>query len=368
MGRLTVKAMILVSTLICCTSMVAADSIASAWSNPPSAASNEPFLLGPPKETVPVVVSVRFDLYDIDDIDEETETFAFNGILTLKWNDPRQAFDPAVVGVDEKVFQGDYQFDELSPGWYPQVVLVNTSGSYTMGGVVLRVQPDGTSTLIETLSVTAKTEFAMRRYPFDRHRLDALFEVLGFDREEVLLQVDSDAVSSLTSGARIPEWTVAGVGRSVRDRSASYAGVRGVSSTFVVSVDVRRKSFYLTRLVIVPLVVIVLLSFSVFWMDKSSLGDRISVSFIGILTAVTYQIVVSERMPEIAYITLMHAFLNLSFFTMCATVVINLVVGALDQRGDATRANRIDYRCRWAFPAAYFGLMFVLTWVAMVFF
>lgn len=368
MGRLPVKAIILVSALMCCTLMVAANFIAAAGSNPPSTKSNAPFLLTPFKKKAPVAVSTRFDLYDIHEIDEETETFSFNGILTLKWNDPRQAFDPAVVGVDEKVFQGEYQFDEVSTGWYPQVVLVNSSGSYEKEGVVLRIQPDGTSTLIEKLKATAKAEFTLRRYPFDRHRLEALFEVLGFEREEVLLQVDSDVASSLTSEARIPEWSIVGVGYSVRDRSASSAGARGVSSTFVMSVEMQRQSFYLSRLVIVPLVVIVLLSFSVFWMDKSSLGDRISVSFIGILTAVTYQIVVSERMPEIAYITLMHAFLNLSFFTMCATVVINLIVGALDQRGETRRADRIDYRCRWVFPAAYFGLMFILICVVMMFF
>lgn len=233
---------------------------------------------------------------------------------------------------------------------------------------MLRVQPDGTSTLIQTLIASAKTAFDMRRYPFDTHRLEAIFEVLGFGRDEVLLRVEPAVAGSVTSGAQIPEWTIARVAMSVRDRPAYYAGDSGVFATFVVSVDMRRKPFYSSRLVIIPLIVIVLLSFAVFWMDKSSLGDRISVSFIGILTGVTYQIVVNDHLPKIAYFTLMHGFLNLSFFTMCATVVINLVVAALDQRGEIALADRVDYRCRWAFPAAYFGLMFFMAWVAMVFY
>ena len=134
------------------------------------------------------------------------------------------------------------------------------------------------------------------------------------------------------------------------------------------SIDVQRESFYERRLVVIPLILIVLLSFSVFWMEKSSLGDRVSVSFIGILTGVTYQIMMSDQLPSISYVTLMHGFLNLSFLTMCATVVINLVVGALDQQGKGELANRIDLRCRWGFPLAYFGLMVVMVWVAMEFF
>lgn len=154
---------------------------------------------------------------------------------------------------------------------------------------------------------------------------------------------------------------------SVRDRSASYAGRRGVSSAFIMSVEVQRESFYTRRLVIIPLAVIVLLSFSVFWMDRSSLGDRLSVSFIGILTGVTYQLVISEQLPRISYVTLIHGFLSLSFLTMCATVVINLVVGALDKRGKVELGDRIDRRCRWGFPLAYFGLL-VMLGVAFLFF
>jgi Na+/H+-dicarboxylate symporter len=111
---------------------------------------------------------------------------------------------------------------------------------------------------------------------------------------------------------------------------------------------------------------IVLLSFSVFWMDRSSPGDRLSVSFIGILTGVAYLLVTGEQLPRISYFTLVHGFLNLSFLTMCATVVITLVVGALDKRGKSEIGDRVDRRCRWGFPLAYFGLLLVMIGVAFL--
>ena len=117
----------------------------------------------------------------------------------------------------------------------------------------------------------------------------------------------------------------------------------------------------MVRLVIVPLVVIVMLSWSVFWMEQSSLGDRISVSFIGILTVVAYQIVLSEILPRISYLTLMNGFLNMSFFVVCASVVISLRVGVLDRQGRNAAGDRIDQRCRWIFPAVYFGLLLLVV-------
>lgn len=369
MSRLVTTAMALLMVLAYGTPMVAADSIAASDSGSGSdsgslrPASGAPFLLGPPTQAGPVVVHASFEINDISDINDETETFEFTGALTLKWHDPRQGFDPAAAGVDEKIFQGDYQFNEISPGWYPQIVLVNESAGYEQSGVLLRVQPDGTSTLIQMLNASAETEFDLRRYPFDRQRLEAVFEVLGFDRDEVLLQVETAAGSSSVGEVRVPHWSVTGISMSVRDRAASYAGRRGISSAFIVSVDVQRQSWFERRLVVIPLIVIVLLSFSVFWMDRSSLGDRINVSFIGILTAVAYQLVMNDQLPRISYVTLMHGFLNISFLTVSATVVISLVVGNLDQRGKAELGDRIDRRCRWIFPLVYFGL--ILTMVAV---
>ena len=135
-------------------------------------ATGEPFLTGPPKKAGPVVVRASFHLRDINDIDDEAETFEFGGVLTLTWHDERQAFDPAELGVDEKVYLGAYQFNEVFTGWFPQVVLVNESGLYEKHGVVLRVQPDGTLTLVETLDAAAEADLSLRRYPFDRHRID----------------------------------------------------------------------------------------------------------------------------------------------------------------------------------------------------
>jgi hypothetical protein len=341
----------------------AAQGAGSAPPQPPPASVSS-FLLGPPPGDGPVVVRASFHLRDVNEIDDQAETFEFEGVMTLTWRDERQAFDPAVAGVDEKIFQGGYQFNEVSTGWFPQMVLVNESGSYEKYGVVLRVRPDGTTTLIETIDAVAEADLDLRRYPFDRQRLDAVFEVLGFDTDEVALEAVPDATGSgenADRSVRIPQWSLEGVSTSIRDRHVAYAGRRGVASAFVVRMDLRRQPLFMLRLVVLPLGLMVILSWSVFWMERSSLGDRINVSFIGILTAVAYQIVVSEVLPHISYVTLMNGFLQLSFLVMCATVVVNLVVGSLDKRGEVAAGDRVDRRCRWIFPLVYFGLLGILA-------
>ena len=345
MKRLMARTMTLLLTLVCC------------------AATADPFAFGPPPGDGPVVVQAGFELNDINNIDDQAEVFEFAGVLTLKWHDPRQAFDPAVAGVQEKVYQGDYQFKEIATGWFPQAVLVNESAYLETSGVILRVKPDGTSILTRMMNGAAETELRLRRFPFDEQRLEAIFAILGFDRDEVILQVDPQTGNSDYRDVRIPEWGLIDVSVSTPDRASPYAGSTGIASTFVVSIDVERKPLFEQRLVIIPLIIIVLLSFSVFWMDKSSLGDRVSVSFIGILTAVTYQLVMVEQLPRLSYSTLMHEFLSISFVTVCATVLVNLAVSGLDKAGNSELGNRVDLHCRWVFPLVYFAILLTLVGV-----
>src|SRR5690606_8230309 len=118
-----------------------------------------------------------FQLLSISQIEDEAEKVTFSGVLTLEWKDARQSFDPTKEGVTEKVFSGAYQFNEISPAWYPQVTLVNASGQYESQAVILRVKPDGTSTLSEEIEAVAKVDIDMRRLPFDRQHLELVFRV-----------------------------------------------------------------------------------------------------------------------------------------------------------------------------------------------
>lgn len=306
----------------------------------------------PPNESGPVRVKASFGLQGITGIDDEEETFGFNGVLRLSWKDPRQAFDPASTGTSEIIRQGAYQVDELSPSWFPQIYLANESGLYETDAVTLRVKPDGSCTLTCCINAIAESHLSMRRYPFDSQSLEAVFRVPGFSAEEIVFEPGE---TLLDPSIRLSQWAIDGI--RIVPQSSPAPG-------FSVCLAVTRDPLFTLRLVAMPLALIVMLSWSVFWMERSSLGDRISVSFVGILTAVAYQIVVGDLLPHVSYVTVMHGFLNLSFFVMCATVVVNLVVGSCDRKGRSELGDLIDHRCRWIFPITYFGLIPVIFLVA----
>ena len=230
--------------------------------------------------------------------------------------------------------------------------------------MVLRVKPNGTSSLTQAIEGVAKVNLKMWRFPFDRQRLEMVFRLVGFDASEIAFHASPIATSEKGPLTKVPQWILESIDASTRTLDASTPDGTGAASTFVVAVDVKRKPLFMLRLVVLPLGLIVVLSWSVFWMDRSSLGDRMSVSFVGILTAVAYQITLAGIVPSVSYLTLMHGFLNLSFLMMCATVAINLYVGGADMHGHQ-HGDAIDRRCRWIFPLTFLGLN--ILWLAVIF-
>ncbi len=325
-------------------------------------------ITGPPDQDGPLTVDIGFYLSNINDIDEESETFDFEGILSMHWKDPRLSFDPAETGADELYFQGEYQFNEVFNGWWPQVYLANEAGRYERQGVILKIEPDGSVAYTEEIDAIAKSRLQLRRFPFDEQQFVALFEVLGMDKSRITLHVDADSTGLWQSAhhqVQVPQWRAPVLSTSVVEYDPVYLDGRDTPLTALrVAVEMKRDPGYILRLVVLPVVIFVFLSWSVFWMDRSSLGDRMDISFIGILTVVAYQIMFSENLPKISYATVLMSFMILSFLTMCASVFINLRVAVHDKRGHFEQGDRLDRRCRFLFPLAYvLGSLVIGTWV-----
>lgn len=310
-----------------------------------------------PGTTRPVAVKASFHLLDLKKIDDEDETFEFSGIMTLVWKDDRQAFDPTQAGVTEKLYHGTFQFNELSPSWYPQVILTNASQIPEAQGVLLRVAPDGTCTLIQDLHAVARKELQLRRYPFDQQRLEAVFQILGFDHSQVILTGDANPVTADIGAIRLAQWDLRSVSGGFGEINAPYQTSGGKAAALVLSIEVKRQSFFVIRLVVLPLLTVVALSWCVFWMDRASFADRMSVTFVGLLTAVAYQAMLGDIMPHISYVTFINAFISMSFLLMSATALVNLKVCLCDRHGNHALGDLIDKRCRWMFPIVYLILI-----------
>lgn len=321
------------------------------------AAALEPGMPNPPAS--PTIVRCAILVLDVIDIDDVNESFTAEIAVVANWHDPRLAFDAAAAGTDRKLFQGDYQFAEVFRGWWPQFLIVNEAGGGETHGIRLEVHPDGTVRYLEHRSVQLETPMQLHDFPFDTQRLRAVLVSFGDRADEVVFEVEdryadtTDELVHRDQDVNVAGWDLQHLSMAVDETTLATATGRERFSRLVTTIQLRRRSWQFVWQMLFPLLVIVSMIWSIFWIDGTSLAERLNVSFIGVLTIVAYQFVVIEHMPRMSYLTFTDVLLLVSFVAMAATIPQSLAVHALVRRGAEGRARRIDRTCRWAFPLAY---------------
>lgn len=322
-------------------------------------------LAAPPPGDGPLEVSIGLNVVNITDIDEKEQTIDFDGVINLSWVDPRLAYAPADYGMQgwlpgdyskppRRIFLTAYAVYELFEGWWPAIVMPNGIGNRQVSEVVIGVWPDGRVMYHDVFSATAETPMDVRRFPFDRQSLEIFLHPLLYDRSAIVLVPDARLGQTWDQDMGIADWSREGV--SVRERPVELLRLDGSSveiSEVVVTMDIERRPLHFLLSIFFPMIVLVSLTWCVFWMDSESLSNRVNVTFIGILSVVAYYFIVLESIPNVSYLTFVDGFIIATFLILAAGVVLAVVIEALTQRGRDDLGRRVDRICRWAFPLAY---------------
>ena len=131
---------------------------------------------------------------------------------------------------------------------------------------------------------------------------------------------------------------------SVSERSFSYMSI---------DIPADRKSGFHIWKIFLPLILIIGISWSVFWIWSENVGSRLSVSVIGFLTAISFNFFVSSNLPKISYLTFMDYCIIGIFIFMTITVAQVLITHFLVRRGGEVLAVRLNSYSRWLFPIAF---------------
>lgn len=313
----------------------------------------------------PTVVKVGIFLADIIDLNEVNETFEAEFIVSAEWDDPRLAFDPKVDGTPVKLFQGQFQFNEVFSGWWPQLLIVNEIGTGDVNAVTIEVHPDGHVLYLEQRNVTLETPMNLQPFPFDTQTLEAKMIAFGNYSGQVLLEVDERKLGATeehvmnNNRVNIAQWRLLNLDMVAGLSDYRYYGEPKQISEILFTITLQRESSNIVWKVIIPLVVLVLLMWAVFWMEVDNLSDRLNVAFIGILTIVAYQFLIDGSMPRISYFTFTDTVLLYSFLVMCLSVFESLILYSMCKSGHKAAAERVDLVAQWLFPILYFTGLFL---------
>ena len=316
----------------------------------------EAVFVDPPNANGATLVDIGMYVIDISNVNSVENTYRLEGLIDLVWCDPRTKINSKEK--HDQIYLEEDAAVKINRIWWPSVTFVNEVGEYFRKNEELIIFANGTVQYKEKFSVELKSFFDLTKFPFDEQTLDVEIESFAWDENYLKLELDEQKIG-FNSNLNLPEWKIGDLETKIEQNREVRS--KAQFSKFLMQIKlIRKPGFYLWK-VIIPLIILVIISWSVFWMAEESLADRISFSLTGILTVVAYQFLISENLPNISYLTLMDAILSLSFVAIALTVAENIVVDWLNTENLKFLAIKVDRICQFAFPTVYVFLLFAIT-------
>jgi hypothetical protein len=316
-------------------------------------AENESQQLLPPKLFEPTPVTINLYILDILSINEKDETFEVDAFLTAEWMDERLAFDSDEFGYPWKIYRVEVIQDKLKKDlWWPDLYIVDSKGPRQIINSVLVISDNGQVYYEEKFKADIKQSFSLNRFPFDHHIIQLSISSYSYTVDEVEFKLSGEPEHFEWE---TNEWFVFDNGNLTIGAETGYP-----FASYELGIS-RLYGFYISKFIL-PLVLIVTISWAVFWMDyvNINLAERLGISFTSVLTIVAFDFVSSGNLPKLSYFTILDWILTVSYLCLLIAVIENLISYQYTQKGEIEKAQRLDRISRYAFPLTFYSTIIII--------
>jgi hypothetical protein len=295
----------------------------------------------------PTEISVGIWIVDISNIDSAQQNFTAEIALLLRWRDPRLAH----------IGSGVVRYP-LEQVWHPRVGIANETASVIRKFPdSVEVEPDGTLIYRQLYAGAFTQPLRLQSFPFDRQTFRIQLVAVRYRPDEVKFVPDQAWIQSglkqaagMTPSITLPDWTV----EKSETKPFVYALAPGLESSgyafeFAASRNVRH---YILK-VILPLVLIVMMSWSVFWTDPTNSSTQFSVAVTSMLTLIAYRFAIDSELPRLPYMTRLDVFFLISTLLVFFSLIEVLITTILDNNQQTAQAKKIDRYCRVVVPVIF---------------
>ena len=212
----------------------------------------------------------------------------------------------------------------------------------------------------ERFNATFSQPMDFRVFPFDSQKFMIQMEAFSYDKGQVYFTTDSEAHTPIDEEMN-EEWSVVQSKVFVRDESYYHLNPSPtVFSRFVLEIDAKRKVKRYIWELILPLVLIIGVSWLVFWIK--SISDQLSTGFTLMLTLVAFNFNTSSMLPSLPYMTLIESFITIGYVSVFVVLIIIILGRTLITEKSPYKYEKLIRICRYVLPLCFLAIMLLSSW------
>ncbi len=289
----------------------------------------------------PVEVDIHLYMNDLVEIEDAQQSFVSDVFMRAEWMDSRLAHSglaPCTV--------------EMSRIWTPGVQLLNRRKLERINEPALSVAPDGRVTRIVRAYGDFTFQADLSDFPFDHQEL--YFSLISNNEVGDVKIVTSPQQLGMAEHLTVTNWEIQQDG----SRSSEYyvAPIDRTISRLDVVFQAQRLSGFYTWHLLVPLFLVVMMTWTVFWIPRDFVPPRVGLVATSMLTLIAYRFAISSHLPPIAYLTRLDKFMVASSVLVFGALAAATSVTYFEGRGNTTLAARLDIAFRVLAPLLFLGV------------
>ena len=118
-------------------------------------------------------------------------------------------------------------------------------------------------------------------------------------------------------GIHVPGWKVT----NVKNYLSRYTEGDYDYEGFILEITAERLSFYYLIKIFLPIIFILGISWSVFWVHPREVDAKVNITIVALLALIAYNFIIDEEIPKLDYLTFLDAFIFASYiFTGGSTI------------------------------------------------
>ena len=219
-----------------------------------------------------------------------------------------------------------------------------------------------------------------RNYPFDSQNLSIIVENTTDEKNKCIMLSDSfayfkngyfDINKIIHKGIYLEGISIKGV--KIKNDDGFYNSNFGDQEANIQSTTYSRLSYnflverhyfsYFLKLII-PLFIIVVLSYLVFFIPSSQLEVASSLTVTALIAAVAFQITISDDIPTVGYTTSCDLIFYLSYTTIMIAMIQTIYTYNLEKKGNMKLSQIIEKIGRWALPIFYVLILCIIVLIS----
>ena len=295
----------------------------------------------PDRGAGPTVVGLGIFFQDVASLSDVDQTLDADVLVVARWRDPRLA-DAA---------RGDASAECPAPEgrlWIPALEPENLRGRQAFYPTRFLVDGRGVVTYARRLWVKLAYPLDFRDFPLDRHRWKVTVWPVSSRTDEIVFH--ALRVTGMNERLTIQGWHVG------EPRAKASTGPRvaraGSFARFDVELPLERNWGYHAWKLGVPLTLIVLMAYGVYFIPASAVPQQIGLGMTSMLTLIAYMLTLGGTLPRIGYLTRADRFFVGSAILVFLGLVKAVAAIALGQKEGARVLDRLTAWGRWVFPLA----------------